>query len=224
VIYKKNIAQRGDALDLLQSLPDGCTPLVFFDPQYRAVLDKLKYGNEGARQKERFKLPAMTVDYIDAVCREAVRVLAPGGYLMRWTDVFCLCEAHHLRITGALKVVDMISWDDRRRPGGNGYRSRRCGGYLLVLQKKPTRARATWRDRGIRDHWAEKINSKLHPHAKPRRLIGRLIGSVTRPGDLVIDPAAGSFTTMRVARKLKRDFIGVDLVYVPQPKHNRRDR
>jgi hypothetical protein len=59
--YGYGIAQRGDALDLLQSLPDSATPLVFFDPQHRDVLDKLQYGNEGARQKG----------------REAVRVLAP---------------------------------------------------------------------------------------------------------------------------------------------------
>jgi hypothetical protein len=54
---------QGDALALLRSLPDGCTPLVFFDPQHRGVLDKLQYGNEGARQKGRFALPAMTGDY-----------------------------------------------------------------------------------------------------------------------------------------------------------------
>jgi hypothetical protein len=27
-----DVALRGDALTLLRSLPDGCTPLVFFDP------------------------------------------------------------------------------------------------------------------------------------------------------------------------------------------------
>jgi site-specific DNA-methyltransferase (adenine-specific) len=66
---------QGDALALLRSLPDGCTPLVFFDPQHRGVLDKLQYGNEGARQKGRFALPAMTDGYIDYVCLEIVRVL-----------------------------------------------------------------------------------------------------------------------------------------------------
>jgi hypothetical protein len=43
----------GDALALLRSLSGDCTPLVFFDPQYRGVLDKLKYGNEGADRKGR---------------------------------------------------------------------------------------------------------------------------------------------------------------------------
>ena len=57
-MYQRNVAQHGDALTLLRLLPDRCTPLVFFDPQYRGVLDKLKYGNEGARQRGRFNLPA----------------------------------------------------------------------------------------------------------------------------------------------------------------------
>ena len=38
-----DVALREDALTLLRSLPDGCTALVFFDPQYRDVLDKLKF-------------------------------------------------------------------------------------------------------------------------------------------------------------------------------------
>src|SRR5262245_41053965 len=70
-----NTAQRGDGLVPLRSLPDNCTPLVFFDPQHRGVFDKLQYGNEGARQKGRFALPAMTGDYIEACCREAARAM-----------------------------------------------------------------------------------------------------------------------------------------------------
>ena len=103
-IYRRNIAQRGDALALLRSLPDACTPLVFFDPQFREGLDKQKYGNEGVgRQRRRAQLPAMSGDYIDAVCREAARVLRPSGYLMRWMDAFALVEGVHLRLGGELK-------------------------------------------------------------------------------------------------------------------------
>jgi site-specific DNA-methyltransferase (adenine-specific) len=84
--FRRNSAQRGDALVLLQTLPDCCTPLVFFDPQHRDTLDRLAYGNEGARQKGRALLPAMTSDYVDACCREAARVLWPSGYLLEWVD------------------------------------------------------------------------------------------------------------------------------------------
>ena len=213
-VFRKNIAQRGDALDLLRSLPDTCSPLGFFDPQYRGVMDKLKFGNEGVRQKERFKLPPMTGDYIDACCREAMRLLIPSGYFMLWADTFNLCEAHHLRIADVLPCVDLIAWDNQRM--GMGNRTRRRGDYLLVLQKPPLRAKATWRDHGIRSRWPEKIDlkrypRKLYPHAKPIELITRLIGAVTRPGDLIVDPAAGSFVVMHAAHELERDFIGCDI-------------
>ena len=62
------------------------------------------------------------------------------------------------------------------------------------------------------NRWAEKVDRKIHPHIKPIGLIKRLIGSVTLPGDLVVDPAAGSFTVMRAAREIGRSFIGCDLI------------
>jgi site-specific DNA-methyltransferase (adenine-specific) len=168
-----NVPQRGDALE---ALPDGCTPLVFFDPQHRSVLDKLAFGNEGARQRGRAALPAMTEHFIDAVCRESARVLAPGGYLMRWVDTFCLCEGHHLRLSDVLQPVDLIARDRLRI--GMGKRSRRRGDYLLALQKPPVTARS-WRDHGIPNRWPEKVDRKIHPHAKPVELIVRLIGAVS---------------------------------------------
>ena len=54
---------------------------------------------------------------------------------------------------------------------------------------------------------------------KPAGLIARLINAVTRPGDLVVDPPAGSFVVMHAARALKRGFIGCDLAYEP-PRQN----
>jgi site-specific DNA-methyltransferase (adenine-specific) len=207
-----NVMQCGDALALLRSLPEAYTPLVFFDPQHRAVLNKLKFGNKGARQRGRAGLPAMSDDYIASVCLEIARVLKPSGYLMRWIDTFCLCEGHHLRIpVQHIKPVDLIAWDSLRL--GMGKRSRRCGDYLLVLQKPPIKAGATWRDHGIPNRWTEKVDRNIHPHIKPIGLIARLIGATTQPGDGIIDPAAGSFIVMKAAHQLGRNFIGCDLNY-----------
>jgi len=213
--YPRNRAQCGDALALLQSLPDSCTPLVFFDPQHRTALDKLQYGNEGLeRQKARAALPAMSSDYIDACCRESMRVLRPSGYLMRWIDVFGLCTGQHLRIVGeTCQCVDLIAWDSLRQ--GMGYRSRRRGDYLLVFQKSPIKAKSTWCDHAIPDRWPEKVDRKTHPHIKPIGLITRLIAAVTQPGDLVVEPAAGSFVVMHAAHALGRNFVGCDLAYAP---------
>jgi site-specific DNA-methyltransferase (adenine-specific) len=216
MIFHQNIIQHGDALTLLRWLSSTCSPLIWFDPQYRGVLDKLKYGNEGARQKGRFKLPPMSGGYIDECGFECVRVLAPSGYLMLWGDAFNLCMGHHLRIVGeSLKCVDLIAWDNQRP--GNGSRTRHRGTYLLVLQKPPIVARATWPDRGVHDRWVERIvhPRSQHPHVKPIGLIARLIGAVTKPGDLVVDPAAGSFVVMHAANELSRRFIGCDIMVQP---------
>jgi site-specific DNA-methyltransferase (adenine-specific) len=212
--FQRNNPQHGDALALLQSLSDSCTRLGFFDPQHRENLDKLKYGNEGERQHERCKLTQMSSEYIDACCREFARVLMPSGYLMQWMNAFQLGSGAHLRLAGALQVVDIIAWDNLRI--SNGYRARRRGDYLVALQKPPIKARATWRTKPtIPDRWPEKVDRKLHPHIKPIGLISALIEAITSPGDLVVDPAAGSFVVMHGARQLGRDFIGCDLAASP---------
>src|SRR6516225_2272564 len=212
--YPRNIAQHGDALALSRSLPDRCTKLAFFDPQHRENLDKLKYGNEGARQRERCKLPPMSSEYIDECCREMARVLMPSGYLMRWQNVFQVGTGVHLRLADFLQCVDLIAWDNLRI--SNGYRARRRGDYLVALQKPPIRARATWQTKPtIPDRWPEKIIKprSQHPHIKPIGLISAVIEAITSPGDLVVDPAAGSFVVMHAAHQLGREFIGCDLAY-----------
>ena len=70
-----------DGLTLLKSLEDDSVSIVFFDPQYRGVLDKMNYGNEGERQIERSKLIQMSERKIISFVREINRVLKPSGHL-----------------------------------------------------------------------------------------------------------------------------------------------
>ena len=157
----------------------------------------------------------MTTEYIDACCREVERVLHPSGYLMLWENAFGLVQGHHLRITDVLQTVGLIAWDNQAM--GMGYRERRRGDYLVELQKPPIKAKATWRDHGIPDRWVVKIDRKLHPHIKPIGLITRLIDATTKPGELVVDPAAGSFAVMHAALQLSREFVGCDLAFTQFP-------
>lgn len=50
-----------------------------------------------------------------------------------------------------------------------------------------------------------------HPTQKPEKLIAKLVLASSKPGDLVLDPFAGSGTTCVVAKKLGRKFIGVEI-------------
>ena len=50
-----------------------------------------------------------------------------------------------------------------------------------------------------------------HPTQKPEKLLAKLILASSRPGDMVLDPFAGSGTTPAVARKLGRRFCAVEI-------------
>jgi adenine-specific DNA-methyltransferase len=49
-----------------------------------------------------------------------------------------------------------------------------------------------------------------HPSQKPEALLDRIIKASSNPGDLVLDPFAGTFTTCAVAQRLGRKSIGIE--------------
>jgi modification methylase len=51
---------------------------------------------------------------------------------------------------------------------------------------------------------------KLHPTQKPEALLARVLMSASRPGDVVLDPFCGTGTTGAVAKRLRREFIGIE--------------
>ena len=146
----------------------------------------------------------MSDAFIDLCTREFDPRIEAVRLSVLMADTFRLCEAYHIRFKKVLPCVDLISWDDENPKGGNGYRSRRCGAYLIVLQKPPKRPRTTWTDHKIRDKWPEAVDRTTHPHIKPRGLLTRLICATTKSGDLVCDPAAGSFIMLDICKQLDR--------------------
>lgn len=205
--------QKMDGLKLLEKLDADSVPLVFFDPQYRSVLDKQVYGNEGSgRQKKRATLPQMSDQIIRSFLSEIERALMPSGHLMLWVDKYIVCSGINILTEGSgLQLVDMITWNKDRM--GMGYRTRRFSEYLVVFQKLPVRAKGVWRLHDIPDVWTEKIENgdRNHTHVKPVGLQKRLIKAVTNEGDVVVDPAAGGFSVMKAALDVGRHFVGADI-------------
>lgn len=205
---------KADGRQLLARLPAASGKVAFFDPQYRGILDKMAYGNEGKRRgRERSSLPQMTEELIASFITGIERYLAASGYLFLWVDKFHIMEGVRPWISSlsTLEIVDMITWDKARI--GMGYRSRRKCEYLVVIQKQPRRAKGTWSLHNIPDVWQEKLPTPLkHPHQKPPGLQRQLILATTEAGDLVVDPAAGSFSVLESCLATGRNFIGCDLV------------
>src|SRR4051812_3052883 len=73
-----------DGLALLGLINTEVVTACFFDPQYRGIMDKMKYGNEGERQKDRSALQQMSEETIQAFIKEINRVLLPSGHLFLW--------------------------------------------------------------------------------------------------------------------------------------------
>lgn len=199
-----------DGITLMSKLPDACISAAFFDPQYRGVLDKLGYGNEGVlRGQKRSALPQMSSETIAEFIRAIDRVLGPSGHLFLWIDKFHLCSGINEWIEETeLETVDLVTWDKGRI--GMGYRTRRRSEYLVVLQKAPKRAKGVWTRHDIPDVWEEKaVSNAVHP--KPVELQKALIEAVTAPGDVVLDPAAGSFSVLEACQLAGRTFVGCDV-------------
>lgn len=66
-----------------------------------------------------------------------------------------------------------------------------------------------WTDISI-PFWSMPENTE-HPTQKPEKLLAKIILASTNKGDIVLDPFLGSGTTSVVSKKLKRNFVGIEL-------------
>lgn len=121
----------------------------FFDLQYRGILDKMHYGNEGKKSGiARAGLQQMDGLTIVRFIKEINRIVKPSGHLFLWIELT------------DFNIVDMIVCDKRKI--GMGYRTRRKSEYLMVLQKSPVRAKAVGQTMVFPTHgWERQKKSTL---------------------------------------------------------------
>jgi adenine-specific DNA-methyltransferase len=96
-------------------------------------------------------------------------------------------------------------------------------GRLYRVQKVNGREYKTFADEGklVTDVWTDiggqnatspiSAEATGYPTQKPEKLLERIIHAASQPGDLVGDFFCGSGTTLAVAEKMKRNWIGADL-------------
>ena len=81
----------------------------------------------------------------------------------------------------------------------------------------------TWTDiPPISSQAAERLG---YPTQKPENLLERIVKSSSNKGDLVLDPFCGCGTTVAVAERLDRDWIGIDIAHlaIGLMKHRLKD-
>jgi hypothetical protein len=86
------------------------------------------------------------------------------------------------------------------------------GGFVLRPQDIPDRFPAhsdTWYFSRVAGTFGERRG--WHGCQMPEQLLGRIIRACSNEGDVVLDPFGGSGTTLAVAKKLRRQFVGFEL-------------
>ncbi|MQY58200.1 MAG: hypothetical protein GH144_01135 [Clostridia bacterium] len=134
------------------------------------------------------------------------RILKPGGFCVTYVGGLFLPEIF-ARLTENLEYFWMVILLHKMRflvPAvvvGNYYQS------VLIFQKAPKKKYVLTCD-VIQPTPLEK---GLHPWQKSEREMDELLEKFTHPGDLILDPFAGSGTTLVSCLKNKRRCIGIEL-------------
>ena len=79
------------------------------------------------------------------------------------------------------------------------------------LEKGGTKCTDVWDDLG---GYPTRKESLGYPTQKPEALLARIIRASSNKKDLVLDPFCGCGTTISVAEKLKRKWIGIDITHL----------
>lgn len=226
----------GDSIALMNSLPEGSVEVVFADPPYNMQLGGELLRPDNSRVDgvdddwDKFTDFAAYDAFSTAWLKAAHRILKPDGSL--WV----IGSYHNIFRVGATLqnlgfwILNDIVWrKSNPMPNFRGTRFTNAHETLIWCAKSQT-ARPTFNyetmkhmndDVQMRSDWLLPIcnggerlkgadGTKAHPTQKPESLLYRVIMASTKPGDIIVDPFFGTGTTGAVARRLGRNFIGMD--------------
>lgn len=210
----------GNCRDLLPTLAERSVDLVLTDPPYS------EETHAGARTIGRTVMP-LGERLIDFACLPAAEVrplfCALGRVAARWIVSFVDWRHIHLLEMPASADEDwplrFIRFGIWVKPNGLPQLTgdRPATGWEAIAMLHRSGVPLAWNGGGAHAvYQANTATSKNHrtgnhPTAKPRPLIAKLITQFSDPGHLILDPFAGSGTTLHQAKKLGRRAIGVEL-------------
>ncbi len=232
----KNTILQGECVEQMQSLPSESVDLVFADPPYNLQLGGDLHRPNNSKVDavddawDQFSSMKAYDDFTREWLSAARDTLKPDG------SIWVIGSYHNIFRVGAILqdlgywILNDVIW--RKSNPMPNFRGRRFTNAheTLIWAAKSEKSKyrfnydsmkALNEDLQMRSDWyiplctgAERLKDdeglKAHPTQKPEALLYRVLMSSTNPGDLVMDPFFGTGTTGAVAKKLGRDFIGIE--------------
>ncbi len=227
----------GDCVAELSKLPEASVDLVFADPPYNLQLEGALTRPDHSLVDavdddwDKFASFADYDHFTRAWLLAARRVMKPNATL--WV----IGSYHNIFRVGAILqdlgfwILNDIVWRKANpMPNFRGRRFTNAHETMIWASKGPDAKnyafnydalKAGNEDLQVRSDWfiplctgAERLKDadgrKVHPTQKPEALLARVMLSSSAAGDVVLDPFFGSGTTGAVARRLGRNFIGIE--------------
>jgi len=142
---------------------------------------------------------------------EVYRVLKEGTHCYIMINGRNLCELQTEAEKVGFMYQNLLAWKKNNSTPNRYYLQ--CLEFILMLRKGAAR---NINDMGVTNclsvpNIIGKEEGKVHPTAKPVKLMELLISESSNEGDIVLDPFAGGGSTLIAARNLKRNYIGYEI-------------
>lgn len=193
-----NFIEHADALNWLEARPAGEAAVVLLDPPY-AITGKYASAATGSVFGP-FSLLAKSI-------RLAARAVRVGGIVPIFVDWRRLPDVGYLASITQLMTASCLAWV-RTKPGTGGLFRTSWDPILICSKGQPTVLdRAAVRNVVVADY----PTKRRHPFEKPREVFELIYSRVCAPGDLVLDPFAGSGASRDAAEARGLRWAGCDV-------------
>lgn len=228
---------KGDCVAALEALPSNSVDVIFADPPYNLQLggdlhrpdhSKVDAVDDAWDQFSSFQAYDSFSRAWLMACR---RVLKPNG------TIWVIGSYHNIFRVGSILqdlefwlLNDVIWRKTNPMPNFRGRRFQNAHETMIWASRDEKAKSYTFNydsmkasndDVQMRSDWLFPICSggerlkgddgkKVHPTQKPEALLARVLMASSKPGDVVLDPFFGSGTTGAVAKRLGRNFVGIE--------------
>jgi len=206
----------GDAGSLLSKLKDASVDLLLTDPPYKDY--------QSMRAKEKAKKISSKEFSWEHLIKEIERVLKPGRHFYIWCDSLTYSELYRcIEQSKILKFKNMLIWV-KSNHGSGDLKSGYAPQHEICVYGHHGKGRNFEKNtKRISDVLFRKLNNgsiefykkvspkEGHPTIKPHDILKAFIERSSKKNELVLDPYAGSFSTMKACMSLGRKSLSFEL-------------